>query len=131
MEVEHDDGTHELVCMETGLVQPFDDPLEADLDNLAAVTGATVRDFKEQWSRYERAANVTLQSTLGEGNFTARPRERRQLSDEFLRGIVQRHREYQRHGVQGTAALAREERVGTSTVRSWLRKAREAGIGEG
>jgi hypothetical protein len=126
----HDDGRHELVCMESGLVQTFEGPREADENNLAPVTAAAVRDFKEQWTRYERAANVTLQSALGEENFTARPRERRELSDEFLRDILQRHREHQRHGRQGTAAIAREERVGTSTVRNWLRKAREAGIEE-
>ena len=73
---------------------------------------------------------MTLQSFLGEGNFTARPRERRNLSDEFLRDVVRRHREYERQGTQATAALAREERVGTSTVRNWLRKARDAGVAE-
>jgi hypothetical protein len=128
--IEHDDGRQELVCMESGLVQPFDDPEEADPNNLAAISAATVRDFKDQWSRYERAAHVTLESALGKENFTARPRERRVLSDDFLADVVRRHREYERQGMPATAALAREKLVGTSTVRNWLRKAREAGIEE-
>lgn len=51
------------------------------------------------------------------------------LSDEFLASVVERHRAAQRQGTQGTATVAREERVGTSTVRNWLRQARERGIG--
>jgi hypothetical protein len=41
---------------------------------------------------------------------------------------VERHRAAERQGTQGTATVAREERVGTSTVRNWLRQARERGI---
>ncbi len=123
-----DDGRRELVLMESGLVQPFDDPNDADPDNLAAVSAAAIADFKENWTRYERAARTTLASAIGDPALTARPRERRVLSDEFLADVLTRHRAAERRGLQGTATVAREELVGTSTVRNWLRKARERGI---
>jgi hypothetical protein len=128
IQIERDDGRHELVCLESGIVQPTDDPAKLDPDNLAAITPAVIRDFKDQWERYERAAHATLAATLGVDDVTARPRERRVLSDEFLADIVARRRAAERRGLAGTATVAREERVGTSTVRNWLRHARERGI---
>ena len=123
-----DDDRRELVLMESALVQGFDDPREADPDNLAPVTAAAVQDFKDNFTRYEQAARVTLASAVGDPTLTARPRERRVLSDEFLADIVARHRAAERQGMRGTATVAREELVGTSTVRNWLARARERGI---
>jgi hypothetical protein len=127
--VQDDEGDRELVCVESGIVQPVDDLADLDPDNLPLVTAAVVRDFEETWERYERAASASLASVL-DVDATPRPRERRVLSDEFLADIVERHRDAERQGVPGTKALAHQERVGTSTVRGWLRQARQRGIGE-
>ena len=125
LRVEDDQGNREVVLMESGLVQPFDDPNEADADNLARVSAAAIRDFAKDWTGFENAARATLTSAIGDPALTVRPRQRRTLSDEFLAGIVARQR------TRGTATVAREELVGTSTVRNWLQKARERGIEPG
>jgi hypothetical protein len=129
LEAAGEDG-RQLVCTETGITQLFDDPREvlgADATAAAEVTPPVVRDFLGQWERLEQAARLNLESFLG-GGFTRSVRTRRELSDEFLADVVRRHRQFGARGVAPTEALAREEGVGSSTVRNWLRKAREAGI---
>jgi hypothetical protein len=125
-------GERELVLMEAGLEQLFDDPSKVDWEREepAALTGPAVRDFLGSWDRYANVARDILEAHLG-GGIERAPRTRRELTNEFLADVVRRHADYRRQGVAPTEALAREEGVGTSTVRNWLGKARKRGIEAG
>jgi hypothetical protein len=127
-EIEHEDGRHELRCLEAGVVQLRDRVREIPLEERVPINATIAGDFQRQWERYEQVARVALEVHFGGENFTRAPRTRRVLSDEFLTKIVKRHRELKDEGYSPTETLAREERVGSSTVRMWLAKARERGI---
>ena len=128
-----EDGRRELVCVESGVVQQTPVKPGPGGDEVASVTSAVIRNFSERWTQYERAASASLAAAFGietGAEFSVRSRERRVLSDEFLADVVKRHRDAERQGVPGTKAVADQERVGTSTVRNWLRQARDRGIGQ-
>ena len=55
-------------------------------------------------------------------------RRQRDLTDEFLAGVVRRHAAHQANGRPPTQTLAAEEGVTAGAVKNWLRRAREAGI---
>jgi hypothetical protein len=121
-------GEERLVCAETAIQQAFDDPTDQEI---ATVAPPIVRDFLNRWETLERTARAALGGVDPDHAGVARaPRTRRELTTEFLAEVVRRHGEYRAQGVAPTEALAREEHVGPSTVRHWLRKAREAGIDE-
>jgi hypothetical protein len=132
-EIEHEDGRSELVCTGAHIQQTRD----ADAGAHEALTAPVVRDLANRWERLEHFARAALAEMIGfDGDDSPAPltrgsvRTRRNLSPEFLADVVRRHRGYGARGVAPTQALAREERVSTSTVKNWMRKAQEAGIEE-
>jgi hypothetical protein len=122
-----EDGDERLVVAETAILQDFDDPAGQDVE---PVTPPAIRDFLGRWESLERTARAAIVGVNPEqGEAAARPpRTRREMSPEFLADIVRRHGELRAAGTAPTEALAREEGVGPSTVRHWLRKAREIGV---
>jgi hypothetical protein len=139
--VEHDD---ELVCADVAVAQPDGS------ESTVPISAPVVRELADRFDRLVQLAQVSVKGmhrvTLSpateegavvplhpsSGRSSARlnlgVRTRRTLSDEFLRDVVRRHAEHQAKGRPPTQTLAREERVSPSTVKHWLRKAREAGI---
>jgi hypothetical protein len=78
----------------------------------------------------EQAARRNLE-LLARDEFQVKVRRsRRELTPEFLANVARRHRLLAEQGAAPTKALAEEEGVAGSTVKNWLRQAREAGIGE-
>jgi hypothetical protein len=144
VELEHDDGSHELRCLRAVIEPPVDDPVKELDPDTKALTAPVVRDLANQWDKLESYARLRLElvygwDVSGQGSFAqgasadavpAGVRSRRELSPEFLASVVRRHREHRARGEAPTQMLAREERVSPSTVKHWLRKAREAGVGE-
>jgi hypothetical protein len=105
-----------LELAELTIKQGFDDPAGQKVEPIST----------RMLAQLDRTARGALALTSSEYDTMdpRRPRIRREMSPEFLRDVLRRHLE---HG-GSTEALAREEGVGASTVRHWLRKAREAGI---
>jgi hypothetical protein len=101
-----------LELAELQIEQDFDDPADREIEPVSTRLIA-------QLDRTAREALALMDPEPEDAS-----RVRRELTPEFLRDVLRRHLE---HG-GSTEALAREEGVGTSTVRHWLRKAREAGI---
>jgi hypothetical protein len=85
-------------------------------------------DGFEAYADHARAAIVALRGGDTEGTLRRPVRRRRELTDEFLTEVVQRHEAYKAEGRPPTATLAAEEGVSTSTVKLWLSHARARGI---
>ena len=127
------EAADELILARVSIEQPHPDELEGG-EGLKNITAPTLRDLANHWDGLEDGARAYL-GALGGVSFStkdvAHVRPRRVLPDEFLADVVRRHASYRAQGVSANQALAREERVGVSTVKNWLTKARKAGIGEG
>jgi hypothetical protein len=128
-ELKAEDGETAIPLAEATITQaPADVPEEARM-----ITGPVVRDFADHLHAYEQAARFNLTRGAGRAGaatdrFSRGPRTRRELSEGFLRDVVRRHAEFRERGLSPTLTLARDEGVSPSTVKHWLRKAREAGI---
>lgn len=122
-----EDGEERLVPAEAAILQ-HDEPHEGQM--VEALTPPVVTDFHDRWEALERTARAALGVDPEHDDAAAArpPRTRREMTPEFLTEIVRRHNAHRAAGTPATEALAREERVGASTVRHWLRKAREAGV---
>jgi hypothetical protein len=120
------------VCLGFGIEQR-EDPVGRDLSDADTVTRPVLTDLAKRWDKLEQVARINLEAQLGwgeapEGGFRRSVRTRRELSRTFLADVVKRHNAFRAKGLSPTQSLAREERVSPSTVKNWLRKAREAGI---
>lgn len=127
-ELEHDDGARGLACVEFEVTQREKPSETAEVE---AITRPALTDLARRWDKLEQVARMSLEAQLGEatgGEYRRAVRTRRQLSPEFLADVARRHEDFRSRGLAPTQALAREERVSVSTVKHWLRKAREAGI---
>lgn len=132
--IEHDDGRRELALFRAGVEHPSD--VESlDPHDSTRVTVGPVRDLADRFERLERFARTHLAVLIGadidDDVLAGRSRERRELTDEFLADIARRYQEHEKGGRPPTQTIAREERVGTSTVKNWVRKARERDLLEG
>jgi hypothetical protein len=119
-------GGDKLVCRAVS-VEPPQGSTEP-----VAVTAPVLRELADRFDRLEQHARTTAAVVFGGNGQEAAPavRTRRELSPAFLADVVRRHTEYRDAGLPPTQTLAREERVSTGTVKHWLRRARQAGIGE-
>jgi hypothetical protein len=116
----------ELLPANVEIEQPDDEPLRP-------LTAPVVRELADRYDQFQRIAwaAVAFHGWNIPGRKTAPVvRARRALTAEFLRDVVERHDAFKARGLPPTQTLAREEQVSLGTVKHWLRKAREAGIGE-
>ena len=116
-------------------IEQREDPIGRDLSDADNVTRPVITDLAKRWDKLEQVARINLEAQLGsgeapEGGFRRGVRTRRDASEAFLADVVQRHNAFRAKGLPPTQSLAREERVSPSTVKHWLRKAREAGVEE-
>ena len=136
MEAVEETGERSLVCVETAIELPVNDPRDLEgRDDVPALTPTVLSD----WKRLEEIARANLAGLLGGTGAGALPPgepttatatlpRRKRLSVEFLSEIASRYREHVAAGVPPTQTLMREERVSRRTVGNWLKAAREAGL---
>ena len=98
----------------------------------ATVRASLIRGLADNFERYEQHARAAVMAFRENGEELApRPvRRQRELTDEFLADVLRRHAAHRAAGRPPTQTLAAEEGVTVGAVKNWLRKAREAGIGE-
>jgi len=116
----HGENT-ELLCANVEIEQPDDEPL-------VVVTAPVVRELADRFEKFQQIAwaAVLFHDPTGR-KLAPGVRTRRELSQEFLSDVVERHAALRARGLPPTQTLAREEQVSIGTVKHWLRKAREAG----
>ena len=130
----HDDGSEEHVLVKFSIEPRLSaEELEALEDAEEAterITKPVMTDVAQRWNQLVRMAQLNLESVgpLEGRSAYRKTRERRKMTREFLEEIVRRHASAAANGVSPTQTIAREENVSVSTVKSWLRKARERGI---
>ncbi|WP_217913333.1 hypothetical protein [Miltoncostaea marina] len=140
MEAIAPDGERSLICVETSIEQPVDDPAELEGQDVPPLTAPALSD----WKRLESIARTNLSALLGgsrEGELppaagsAARPLtstteipRRKALTREFLEEIASRYRRHLAAGLPPTQTIMREERVSRRTVGNWLAAARREGL---
>jgi hypothetical protein len=132
--LQHDDGSEEHVLVKFSIEPRLSaeelEALEDGEEHAERITKAVMTDLAQRWNQLVRMAQLNLESVgpLEGRSAYRKTRERRKMTREFLEDIARRHAGAAANGVSPTQTIAREERVSTSTVKSWLRKARERGI---
>jgi hypothetical protein len=129
VERRRDDGSLELVAVDLGVEHGDDEAVTAPDAYGQPALDALLRGLADRFEAVLKAARAQVEVRLnGSEKVAPTLRARREMSEEFLREVLERHAKLREQGLPPTKTLAEQEAVSTATVKHWLRKARETGI---